>query len=82
MVVARCWRPGQRTPALPRTWIMNCGMMRWKVEPLKCSGLPDWPVPFSPVHRALKFSTVLGTVFPNKPITILPARRNSREPLC
>jgi hypothetical protein len=24
-------------------------MTRWKVEPLKCRGLPDLPTPFSPV---------------------------------
>jgi len=34
---------------------MNCGITRWKVEPLKCSGLPERPVPFSPVHRQRKF---------------------------
>ncbi len=42
-------------------WIMNCLITRWKLEPLKCSGLPSLPMPFSPVHRALKFSAVLGT---------------------
>ena len=26
-----------------------------------------------PVHKALKFSTVLGTTFPNKPISIIPS---------
>lgn len=36
-------------------------MTRWKVDPLKWSGLPEPPVPFSPVHRARKFSAVLGT---------------------
>ena len=30
-----------------RTW----GITRWKVEPLKCRGLPERPTPFSPVHR-------------------------------
>ena len=29
--------------------------------PLKLNGLPCWPTPFSPVHRARKFSAVLGT---------------------
>lgn len=29
-------------------WHMNPGMTRWKVEPLKCRGLPERPVPFSP----------------------------------
>lgn len=64
-------------------WIMKLGMMRWKMEPLYHSGLFLLPIPFSPVHSARKFSTVLGTVFPNlflrderrhyRPITILPA---------
>ena len=30
-----------------RAW----GITRWKVEPLKCRGLPERPMPFSPVHR-------------------------------
>lgn len=34
---------------------MNWGITRWKVEPLKCRGLPERPVPFSPVHRQRKF---------------------------
>jgi hypothetical protein len=33
---------------------MKLGMTRWKEEPLK-------PNPFSPVHRARKFSAVFGT---------------------
>merc|ERR1719217_1871665 len=37
---------------------MNCGM-RWNLEPLYVSSLPDLPLPFSPVHSARKFSTVL-----------------------
>jgi hypothetical protein len=28
---------------------------------LKCNGLPERPMPFSPVHRARKFSAVRGT---------------------
>ncbi len=56
------------TPCLRRT----CGMMRWKMLPLKVRGLPDWPMPFSPVHRARKFSTVFGTVLPYRPITMRP----------
>jgi hypothetical protein len=48
-------------------------MMRWKLEPLYVSSLPDLPMPFSPVHSARKFSTVLGTVLPNRPITMRPA---------
>ena len=37
------------------TWHMKLGMTLWKAEPLK-------PKPFSPVHRARKFSAVLGTM--------------------
>jgi len=35
-------------------WHIKFGMTRWKMEPLK-------PKPFSPVHKALKFSAVFGT---------------------
>ena len=42
--------------------------------PLKCSFLPDLPVPRSPVHRHLKFSAVLGTTSASRPITILHKR--------
>ena len=49
---------------LPRVksppWHMNCVMTRWKEEPLKWSGLPLWPMPFSPVHRARKFCRAEG----------------------
>jgi hypothetical protein len=30
-------------------------MTRWKAHPLKCSGMPADPAPFSPVHSARKF---------------------------
>lgn len=30
---------------------MKSGMMRWKLHPLKCSGLPDLPTPFSPARN-------------------------------
>ena len=32
------------------------GDARWKIEPLYDSGLPERPMPFSPVHSARKFS--------------------------
>jgi hypothetical protein len=32
------------------TCSMNCGMILWKVEPLKCNGLPFLPMPFSPAQ--------------------------------
>ena len=68
-----CWAVGRaRGPfvsqeqgvPLPRVksppWHMNCEMTRWKAEPLKCSGLPLPPMPFSPVHRARKFCAQRG----------------------
>jgi len=33
---------------------MKLVMTRWKAEPLKWRGFPDWPVPFSPVQSARK----------------------------
>ena len=49
---------------------MKLGIILWKIDPLKAKGFPDFPTPFSPVHKALKFSEVLGTTFPNNPIII------------
>lgn len=50
---------------LPRVksppWHMKSLITRWKAEPLKWRGLPDLPIPFSPVHRHRKFSAVRGT---------------------
>lgn len=43
------------------TCSMKFGMTRWNIEPLKWSGLPLLPMPFSPVMSARKFSVVLGT---------------------
>lgn len=42
---------------------------------LYVSCLPDFPFPFSPVQRALKFSTVFGTALPYKPKMIRPSTR-------
>ena len=39
----------------------ECAPDRWKLEPLKCMGLPLGVIPFSPVHNARKFSAVQGT---------------------
>src|SRR5437867_12633196 len=52
---------------------MKLGMIRWNDEPLKCRGLPLLPLPFSPVHRARKFSAVFGQVSANSSMTIRPA---------
>jgi len=46
---------------------MKFGIIRWKTLFLKCSLNPEEDIPFSPVHKALKFSTVFGTVLPNNP---------------
>lgn len=49
-------------------------MTRWKAEPLKERSAPvAWLCPFSPVHKALKFSAVFGTVSAKSSIEILPA---------
>ena len=45
-------RVGGLAAARPPTWHMKLGMTRWKVEPLKCRGLPDLPTPFSPARPA------------------------------
>merc|ERR1719245_811089 len=54
-------------------WHINSGITRWKALPLKWSGLPDFPVPFSPVHKQRKFSAVFGATSALSSITILPA---------
>mmetsp|Transcript_15108 Transcript_15108/g.20256 ORF Transcript_15108/g.20256 Transcript_15108/m.20256 type:complete len:281 (+) Transcript_15108:580-1422(+) len=60
---------------LPRVksppWIMNPGMIRWNTEPLKWRGFFDRPRPISPVHKARKFSAVLGTTSPRSSNVIL-----------
>lgn len=48
-------------------------LLLWNGHFLKCSGHPvDLPMPFSPVHNALKFSAVLGSLSLNNSKTILP----------
>lgn len=42
-------------------WHMKSGITRWKDDPLKCRGFPDFPMPLSPVQRHRKFSAVRGT---------------------
>ena len=46
-------------------------MQRCMMLPLKCSFLPDLPMPRSPVHRHLKFSAVFGTTSASNAIIIL-----------
>ena len=53
-------------------YIINFGIILWKIDPVNDSGLPLIPFPFSPVHRALKFSAVFGVTSPNNPISTLP----------
>lgn len=44
-------------------WQTKSLTIRWKREPLKCRGfLLALEMPFSPVHRARKFSTALGAL--------------------
>jgi hypothetical protein len=43
--------PRRRSPPA-HPWHMKSGITRWKVEPLKCRGLPDLPTPFSPGQAA------------------------------
>ena len=45
----------------------------WKDDPLKCNFFPLFPVPFSPVQRALKFSAHLGVASKNSSKTIFPS---------
>lgn len=47
------------------TWQTKSGTTRWKIEFLK-------PKPFSPVHNALKFSAVWGTISENNSMIIRP----------
>lgn len=54
-------------------WIIKLGIILWKVDDLYDSCFPlTWLWPFSPVHRARKFSTVFGTSSPKSPITMRP----------
>lgn len=49
-------------------------LLLWNGHPLKCRGFPvDWPVPFSPVQSARKFSAVLGVTSANSSNTMRPA---------
>lgn len=62
--------------------VVNGGLRvtRWNIDPVYDRLFPETlETPFSPVQRALKFSTVFGTVFPNNPITILPAGAPAME---
>lgn len=47
------------------TWHIKSGTILWKTELWK-------PKPFSPVHRALKFSDVFGTIWEKSSIVIRP----------
>jgi len=52
---------------------MNLGMTLWNLLPLYHNLCPEAETPFSPVERALKFSTVFGTSSPKSPRWISPA---------
>ena len=51
-------KEGQLNAVIEATkpWIMKFLMIRWNEEPLKWSGFPVLPVPFSPVQRARKLN--------------------------
>ena len=53
-------------------YITKSGIILWNLDPLKCNGFPNFPVPFSPVHRHLKFSAVFGTSEEYNSMTTLP----------
>ena len=53
---------------------MNPLIMRWKIEPLKVSGFPDYLLfPADPVQSWRKFSAVFGTISLKSSMTTLPA---------
>lgn len=54
------------------TWQTKSGITLWNMELLK-------PKPFSPVHSALKFSAVLGTMFENNSMVIRPRGSSSAQ---
>ena len=55
-------------------YIMKLGITLWKMLSLNDNFFPDiLLLPASPVQSYLKFSAVLGTIFLNNSITILPA---------
>jgi hypothetical protein len=51
---------------------MKSEIIRWNFVPLKCKGLPDFVLPFSPVHKHRKFSAVLGALSEYSSMTIRP----------
>jgi hypothetical protein len=55
---------------------INSGITLWNSDPFKWIGFPLFPIPFSPVHRHLKFSLVIGTISANNSISILSYLRS------
>jgi len=51
---------------------MKSEIILWNLVPLKCKALPDLVLPFSPVHKHLKFSAVLGALSAYNSIVIRP----------
>ena len=51
---------------------MKSEIIRWNFVPLKCKGLPDFVLPFSPVHKHRKFSAVLGALSEYSSMIIRP----------
>lgn len=66
------------SPPVPVPWVksppcsMKLGMILWKTLPSYVNFLPFFPMPFSPVQSALKFSVVFGTTSPYKPKVMRP----------
>jgi len=58
---------------------MKFGMILWNELPLNDKVDPEEDTPFSPVHKARKFSTVFGTVFPKSPKITSPLTSPSIE---
>lgn len=55
-----CWCCCMNRSCCPNCWVatvfliaFTSVMTRWKLEPLKCRGFPDLPVPFSPARRCM-----------------------------
>lgn len=79
-MMKRCWK----CAFIKRTSVhqQHVYLLRWKGHPLKCRGFPVLlPIPFSPVHRARKFSAVLGTMSAKSSNTIRPARNDKTQRL-
>ena len=53
--------------------IINCGTILWKGLPAKDNSTPFCVNPFSPVHKALKFSAASSALCPKRPTSKCPS---------